>query len=89
MLDLPHQVLDERRPHEEPRCGERAASREAANYHDKVEELQDQVRDIMFFLEAKEKIQNGDGAAAEAAGGTLEVSQTPESKTSRRKKGKH
>ncbi|TFK89171.1 zf-UBP-domain-containing protein [Polyporus arcularius HHB13444] len=66
-----------------------AASRESAEMKGKVQELQDQVRDVMFFLEAKSKIENGDGVAAEAAGGTLEV-QANESKTaSRRKKGKH
>ncbi|KAI0027477.1 hypothetical protein K488DRAFT_31864, partial [Vararia minispora EC-137] len=39
----------------------------------RVTELEDQVRDVMFFLEAREKIENGEGAAAEAAGGSVEV----------------
>ncbi|KAI0350672.1 hypothetical protein OH77DRAFT_1051953 [Trametes cingulata] len=64
-----------------------AASRETAVFREKVQELQDQVRDVMFFLEAKNKIESGDGVAAEAAGGSLEISSPPETKrgTSRRK----
>ncbi|KAI0741537.1 zf-UBP-domain-containing protein [Daedaleopsis nitida] len=62
-----------------------AAAREAANFKGEVQELRDQVRDLMFFLEAKDKIENGDGVAGEAAGGTLEVSPAT---ASRRKKGK-
>ena len=42
-------------------------------YTRKVEELEDQVRDVMFFLEAKTKIEHGGGVEAEAAGGTVEV----------------
>ncbi|KAH9888935.1 zf-UBP-domain-containing protein [Cubamyces lactineus] len=49
------------------------ASRETAAFREKVQELQDQVRDVMFFLEAKSKIESGEGTAAEAAGGTLEL----------------
>ncbi len=69
-----------------------AASREAATFKVQVQDLQDQVRDVMFFLEAKEKIENGDGVAGEAAGGTLEISQSPSAVTktsSSRRKGKH
>lgn len=43
-------------------------------YAAKVSELEDQVRDVMFFLEAKTKIENGEGVEAEAAGGSLEIS---------------
>ncbi|RXW23886.1 hypothetical protein EST38_g1945 [Candolleomyces aberdarensis] len=46
-------------------------------YAKKVSELQDQVRDVMFFLEAKTKIENGEGVEAEAAGGSLEISMPP------------
>ena len=53
-----------------------AASRETAEFREKVQELQEQVRDVMFFLEAKNKIESGQGAAAEAVGGTLEVHQS-------------
>ncbi|GBE86383.1 RING finger protein ETP1 homolog [Sparassis crispa] len=43
----------------------------------KVQELEDQVRDLMFFLDAKSKIENGEGVAAEAAGGSIEVNSSP------------
>jgi BRCA1-associated protein len=46
-------------------------------YAKKVSELEDQVRDVMFFLEAKTKIENGEGVEAEAAGGSLEISMPP------------
>ncbi|TBU27232.1 zf-UBP-domain-containing protein [Dichomitus squalens] len=52
-----------------------AASRETAELREKVQELQDQVRDVMFFLDAKSRIDRGDDAVAEAAGGTIELSQ--------------
>lgn len=39
----------------------------------KIEDLQDQLRDVMFFLEAKTKIEQGGGVEAEAAGGSIEV----------------
>ncbi|KAG0709194.1 hypothetical protein DFH29DRAFT_218850 [Suillus ampliporus] len=42
-------------------------------YQAKIAELQDQVRDVMFFLEARSKIEQEDGAGAEAAGGTVEL----------------
>ena len=41
---------------------------------DKVADLEDQMRDVMFFLETKDKIEKGDGVGAELAGGSLEVS---------------
>jgi len=54
----------------------------------KVAELDDQLRDVMFFIEARDKIENGDGTAAEAAGGSLEVSSPAPDGVPRRKKGK-
>lgn len=51
------------------------ATRESAEFREKVQELQNQVRDVMFFLEAKNQIETGEGAAAEAAGGSLQISQ--------------
>lgn len=39
----------------------------------KIRELEDQVRDVMFFLEAKTKIEEGGGVEAEAAGGSVEL----------------
>jgi len=40
---------------------------------EKVAELEDQVRDVMFFLDANTKIEHGGGVAAEAAGGSIEL----------------
>lgn len=53
----------------------------------RVAELEDQVRDIMFFVEARDKIESGEGAAAEAAGGSLEVSSPPVNGNAKKKKG--
>ncbi|KAJ7113706.1 hypothetical protein C8R43DRAFT_1091406 [Mycena crocata] len=53
----------------------------------KIEELQEQLRDVMFFLEAKEKIEQGGGVEAEAAGGTIEVaSVSPKPNVKKKKK---
>ncbi|KAH7890706.1 hypothetical protein F5I97DRAFT_1974117 [Phlebopus sp. FC_14] len=49
-------------------------------------ELQDQLRDVMFFLEARAKIEQGEGAEAEAAGGSVEL--PPPSTSSAKKRGK-
>lgn len=52
----------------------------------RIGELEDQVRDVMFFLEARNKIE--DGEASEGAGGSLEVhSATPKPKKKKGKKG--
>ncbi|KAI0644176.1 zf-UBP-domain-containing protein [Trametes meyenii] len=65
------------------------AARETAVFRVQVQELQEQVRDVMFFLEAKNKIESGEGAAAEAAGGSLEVTPAPQaSKNSGKGKSK-
>ena len=50
----------------------------------KVSELEEQVRDIMFFVEARGKLQE-----TEAAGGTLEVTTPPTPSSSKKKKGKN
>lgn len=47
-------------------------------YTKKVKELEDQVRDVMFFLEARTKIEEGEGVEGEAAGGSLEITVPPE-----------
>ena len=54
----------------------------------KVGELEDQVRDIMFFVEARDKIEAGEGVVAEAAGGSLEVSSpsVPNGRSRKKKK---
>ncbi|KAJ6496777.1 hypothetical protein DFH09DRAFT_1204991 [Mycena vulgaris] len=54
----------------------------------KIEELQDQLRDVMFFLEAKTKIEQGGGLEAEAAGGSIEVGDLPSPKSAVKKKKK-
>ncbi|EIW58742.1 zf-UBP-domain-containing protein [Trametes versicolor FP-101664 SS1] len=67
-----------------------AASRETDNLRTQVQELQDQVRDVMFFLEAKNKIESGEGVAAEAAGGSLEITEQPDTRRSGgKKRNKH
>lgn len=56
---------------------------------EKIQELQDQVRDLMFFLEANTKIEQGGGIEAEAAGGSIEVRSDPSAGSdSKKKKGK-
>ncbi|KAF8636412.1 hypothetical protein AX17_003594 [Amanita inopinata Kibby_2008] len=52
----------------------------------RIQELEDQVRDVMFFLEARNKIENGNEVAREAAGGSIEVSPSP--KQTAKKKSK-
>ena len=54
----------------------------------RVAELEDQVRDITFFIEARDKIETGEGGAAEAAGGSLEVSSPTPNSSGKKKKGK-
>ncbi|KAF9480521.1 zf-UBP-domain-containing protein [Pholiota conissans] len=53
------------------------ADREKENFSIKVQELEEQVRDVMFFLEAKTKIENGGGVESEAAGGSIAVPVPP------------
>jgi len=49
------------------------ADKEKVDFSNKVRELEDQVRDVMFFLEAKTKIEHGGGIESEAAGGSITV----------------
>lgn len=51
----------------------------------KVAELEDQVRDIMFFVEAREKIEQGEGTVGEAAGGSVAVPTPPPANGSKKK----
>ncbi|KAI9511598.1 hypothetical protein F5148DRAFT_1274209 [Russula earlei] len=53
----------------------------------RVRELEDQVRDVMFSLEARDKIEAGEGEMAEVAGGDIAVQTTTQTQT-KRKKGK-
>jgi BRCA1-associated protein len=58
---------------------------------DKMADLEDQLRDVMFFLETKDKIEKGDGVGSELAGGSLEVSvpaPPPTSSTGKKKRKK-
>lgn len=53
--------------------------KEKEAFTSKVRDLEDQVRDVMFFLDAKNKIEQGEGAEAEAAGGSISVPTVPPS----------
>jgi len=65
------------------------ADKEKDDFTQKVRDLEDQVRDVMFFLEAKTKIEQGDGVESEAAGGSIEVaSPTPQQSKANSKKKK-
>lgn len=61
------------------------AEKEKEGYHEKVKELEDQVRDLMFYLEAKTKIEQGDGVESEAAGGSIELPASNPSVTKKKK----
>ena len=63
------------------------ADKEKADFRAKIADLEDQVRDVMFFLEAKTKIEHGGGAEAEAAGGSIEMPASLPA-TGRKKKSK-
>jgi BRCA1-associated protein len=59
---------------------------EKREFSEKIRDLEDQVRDVMFFLEAKTKIENGDGIGAELAGGSVQVPfPLPRSNTKKKK----
>jgi len=63
------------------------AERQKQEHDVQISELQDQLRDVMFFLEARTKIEQGDGAEAEAAGGSVELP-TPSTPANKKKRGK-
>ena len=66
-----------------------AAVKEKAEVEEnKIRELEDQVRDVMFFLDAQQKIASGDGIVSEAAGGSIEVMQPPNTAKGNGKKKK-
>lgn len=50
-----------------------AADKEKEALAEKVKELEDQMRDVLFFLEARDKIDKGEGIEAEAAGGSIGI----------------
>ncbi|KAL1686584.1 hypothetical protein GGG16DRAFT_63998 [Schizophyllum commune] len=63
------------------------AEREKKASEEKIRDLEDQLRDVMFFLEAKTKIEQGGGVEAEAAGGSVELPppQPTKKKTSKKR----
>ena len=64
------------------------ADQEKDDLSNKVRELEDQVRDVMFFLEAKTKIEQGGGIESEAAGGSISVPTPPPPPTPPKRNGK-
>lgn len=63
------------------------SERQKQEHDAKISELQDQLRDVMFFLEARTKIEQGDGTEGEAAGGSIELP-TPSAPVNKKKKGR-
>lgn len=63
---------------------------ERAALAERVKELEEEVRDVMFFLEARTKIEAGEGEMGEVAGGDIAVpTPGPSAQTTpRKKKGK-
>ena len=68
---------------------EEFSDKERENFSSRVRELEDQVRDVMFFLEAKTRIEQGDGIESEAAGGSISLPEPPLPKSNRKKKKRH
>lgn len=54
-----------------------AAERERTALGARVGELEEQLRDVMFFIEARGQIEGGGGAMGEAAGGSLALAPAP------------
>lgn len=56
-----------------------AASKEITSMSEELQEVRDQLRDVMFYLEARDKIEKGggEGTLGEAVGGSLSIV-TPE-----------
>lgn len=61
------------------------ADKEKSDFNAKVTDLEEQLRDMMFFLEAKDKIAQGGEGFAEAAGGSIQVVSSPPSGQSKRR----
>ena len=57
------------------------AERGQAALEVRVGELEEQVRDVMFFLEARDKIEEGVGVVGEAKGGSVGIAPTAPSGT--------
>lgn len=54
-----------------------------AEFLGRIEELEDQMRDLMFYVEARDKVEKAEGVDGELAGGSLEV-QPPKVPASRK-----
>ncbi len=69
-----------------------AADQERDNIAKRLRECEDQLRDIMFYLEAKDKIEKeaeaGEGPLGEAAGGSIVLQANGTSKVNKQKKKK-
>ncbi|KAJ8094657.1 hypothetical protein PM082_010663 [Marasmius tenuissimus] len=65
-----------------------AGDKEKEKFKEKVADLEDQLRDMMFFLEAKDRIEKGEGVVGEAAGGSLEIAPQIPNDPKKRTKGK-
>lgn len=62
--------------------------KEKSELSSRVADLEEQMRDLMFYLQARDKIESGEGAVSEAAGGSLEIVQPSPSHTKSKKKKK-
>ena len=60
------------------------AEQERAQMHLRMNDMEEQLRDLMIFLDAKEKIQK-EGGIEEAVGGTVELPPSPPSKGKKKK----
>ncbi|KAJ3787552.1 BRCA1-associated protein 2-domain-containing protein [Lentinula aff. detonsa] len=63
-----------------------AVDKDREEFRLRINELEDQLRDVMFFLEAKTQIENGGGVVSEAAGGSIEIPPSPASTQGSKKK---
>jgi len=64
------------------------AEKEKQDFGQKIKDLEDQVRDVMFYLETSKKIEEGGGVASEAAGGSIELVPSPAEQRRARSKSK-
>ncbi|KAF4610749.1 hypothetical protein D9613_006890 [Agrocybe pediades] len=64
------------------------AQKENESFSSKMRDLEDQLRDVMFSLDAHAKIEQGGGIESEAAGGSIEVLPPPATPMSGAKKKK-
>ena len=52
----------------------------------KVADLEEQMRDLMFYVEARDKIEKGEGEVSEAVGGSIELGPQQNNHTPKKKK---